>query len=284
MSEKPGASPYMFSTAIVTGGGSGIGKAFCERLAADGVKVAVADLDEARAAEVASDVGGLALACDVGDEAGMAAAIDRAEAELGPVDLFVANAGILSGDGPDGAADAKGLWAAVDDRWQLGWQVNVMAHVYAARRLVPGMIERGGGAFISVASAAGLLAQIGDAMYSVTKHAAVGFAESLAITHGDDGIRVTLVCPQAVDTEMVAVAAEHREASGNAIGGAAVDGVIAPRTVADMAVDAAQEGRFLVLPHPGVSGYMQAKAADYDRWIEGMRQFRRKLKEAVASE
>ena len=275
---------YTFTTAIVTGGGGGIGKAFCQRLAADGVKVAVADLDQERAAEVADEIGGLALGCDVGSESEMTAAIDRAEAELGPIDLFVANAGILSGDGPGGAADAKGLWSAVDDRWQLGWQVNVMAHVYAARRLVPDMIERGGGTFISVASAAGLLAQIGDAMYSVTKHAAVGFAESLAITHGDDGIRVTLVCPQAVDTEMVAEAAKHREASGNAIGGAAVDGVVAPRTVADMAIDAAEEGRFLVLPHPGVSGYMQAKAADYDRWIAGMRQFRRKLRDTVLSD
>ncbi|MEO1245338.1 MAG: SDR family NAD(P)-dependent oxidoreductase [Pseudomonadota bacterium] len=271
----------MYKVAAVTGGASGIGKAFCERLTRDGCRVAVLDLDGDGAARLADELGGIALRCDVGNEAEMTAAIDRVEEELGPVDLFVANAGILSGDGPDGAADAKGLWAAFDDRWETGWQVNVMAHVYAARALVPRMIERGGGTFVSVASAAGLLAQIGDAMYSVTKHAAVGFAESLAITHGDDGIKVTLVCPQAVDTPMVAAAAEHREESGNAIGGAAVDGIVAPETVADMAIAAALEGRFLVLPHPGVAGYMQAKAADYDRWISGMRAFRRKLREST---
>ena len=229
-------------------------------------------------------IGGLAIAPDGGDELQEVAFELGGDpdhvAELGPVDLFVANAGVLAGDGPEGAADARGLWADVDDRWELGWQVNVMAHVYAARVLVPRMVERGGGHFISVASAAGLLAQIGDAMYSVTKHAAVGFAESLAITHGDDGIHVTLVCPQAVDTNMVAVAAAHREASGNAIGGASLDGVIAPETVADMAIEAAREGRFLVLPHAGVADYIRNKAADYDRWIEGMRKLRRKLKSA----
>ncbi len=268
----------MFRVAAVTGGANGIGRAFCERLARDGCRVAVLDLDGDAANRLADDIDGIGVACDVGREADVIAAIERIEAELGPIDVFVANAGVLAGDGAEGAADAKGLWADVDDRWELGWQVNVMAHVYAARLLVPRMIERGGGHFISVASAAGLLAQIGDAMYSVTKHAAVGFAESLAITHGDDGIQVTLVCPQAVDTNMVAVAAAHREASGNAIGGAAIDGVIAPETVADMAIEAARDGRFLVLPHAGVADYIRHKAADYDRWIGAMRKLRRSLK------
>ena len=268
----------MFRVAAVTGGANGIGRAFCERLARDGSRVAVIDLDGDGAQDLAARIGGIGIACDVGKEADVVAAIERTETELGPVDVFVANAGVLAGDGPGGAADARGLWADVDDRWELGWQVNVMAHVYAARALVPRMIGRGGGHFISVASAAGLLAQIGDAMYSVTKHAAVGFAESLAITHGDDGIHVTLVCPQAVDTHMVAVAAAHREASGNAIGGAAIDGVIAPETVADMAVEAAADGRFLVLPHAGVADYIRHKAADYDRWVGAMRKLRRSLR------
>ncbi len=270
-----------FRVAAVTGGASGIGRAFCERLARDGCRVAVLDLDGDGARSLARRVGGIGVGCDVGKEAEVVAAIERTEAELGPVDLFVANAGVLAGDGPGGAADARGLWADVDDRWELGWRVNVMAHVYAARALVPRMIERGGGHFISVASAAGLLSQIGDAMYSVTKHAAVGFAESLAITHGDDGIDVTLVCPQAVDTDMVATAAAHREASGNAIGGAAIDGIIAPDAVADMAIEAAGEGRFLVLPHAGVADYVRHKAADYDRWIGAMRKLRRSLKAAA---
>ena len=269
-----------FGVAVVTGGGGGIGRAFCERLASEGARVAVVDLDAAAAEATAGAVGGLAMPCDVGDEAAVRSMIDRVEAELGPIDVFVNNAGILTGDGPGGAADAHGLWNDTADRWQLGWQVNVMAHVYAARVLVPRMTERGGGHFITVASAAGLLSQIGDSMYSVTKHAAVAFAESLAITHGDDGIRVTLVCPQAVDTNLAREADAHAAESGNAFGAAGMDGILTPGAVANAAVDGALEGRFLVLPHPNVVGYMQAKTADYDRWVGGMRKLRRKLRES----
>jgi NAD(P)-dependent dehydrogenase (short-subunit alcohol dehydrogenase family) len=269
-----------FKVAVVTGGGGGIGSAFCQRLADDGAKVAVVDLDGDRAAATAAKVGGLALASDVGDEAAVQTMIDDVESELGPIDLFVNNAGLITGDGPGGAPDALGLWNDTADRWQLGWQVNVMAHVYSARVLVPRMIQRGGGHFITLASAAGLLSQIGDAMYSVTKHAAVAFAESLAITHGDDGIRVTLVCPQAVDTNLAHEADAHAEESGNAFGAAGVDGILEPEQVANAAVDGALEGRFLVLPHATVADYIQAKAANYDRWIGGMRKLRRNLREA----
>ena len=268
-----------FKVAVVTGGGGGIGRAFSERLAKEGARVAVVDLDPDTAAATAKEVGGIALACDVGDEAALTATIDEVEAALGPIDLFVNNAGIITGDGPGGAADARGLWNDTQDRWQLGWQVNVMAHIYAARALVPRMVERGGGHFITLASAAGLLSQIGDAMYSVTKQAAVAFAESLAITHGDDGIRVTLVCPQAVDTNLAREADAHADESGNAFGAAGLDGILKPEDVANAAVDGAIEGRFLVLPHPRVADYIQAKAADYDRWIGGMRKLRRTLRE-----
>mgnify|MGYP001815495119 FL=1 len=269
-----------FSVAVVTGGGGGIGKAFCQRLANDGAKVAAVDLDEASARATATEVGGMALGCDVGDEAAVRKMIDDVEAELGPIDLFVNNAGIITGDGAEGAADARGLWNDTADRWQLGWQVNVMAHVYAARALLPRMVERGGGHFITLASAAGLLSQIGDAMYSVTKHAAVAFAESMAITHGDEGIRVTLVCPQAVDTNLAREADAHAEESGNAFGAAGVDGILQPEDVANAAVNGALEGRFLVLPHASVADYIQAKAANYDRWVGGMRKLRRNLRES----
>ncbi len=268
-----------FKVAVVTGGGGGIGRAFAERLANDGARVAVADLDLDAAKATAEAVGATAVQCDVGSESAINGLVEQVESELGPIDLFVNNAGILTGDGPDGAADARGLWNDTADRWQLGWQVNVMAHVYSARALVPRMLGRGGGHFITLASAAGLLSQIGDSMYSVTKHAAVAFAESLAITHGDDGIRVTLVCPQAVDTNLAREADEHAEESGNAFGAAEMDGILKPADVANAAIDGALEGKFLVLPHPNVADYMQAKTANYDRWVGGMRKLRRKLAE-----
>ncbi len=268
-----------FKVAVVTGGGGGIGRAFCQRLASEGAKLAVVDVDADAAAQTAGEIDGLSLACDVGDESAMTTMIDEVEAQLGPVDLFVNNAGIITGDGPEGAADAKGLWNDTADRWQLGWQVNVMAHIYSARVLVPRMVERGGGHFITLASAAGLLSQIGDAMYSVTKQAAVAFAESLAITHGDDGIRVTLVCPQAVDTNLAREADAHADESGNAFGAAGLDGILKPEDVANAAVDGALEGKFLVLPHPKVADYIQAKAVNYDRWVGGMRKLRRMLRE-----
>ena len=263
-------------TAVVTGGGHGIGRAICRRLGRDGVKVAVVDLDSDAAAEVAGEIGGIAFPCDVGDEAAVTGLVDAVERELGPIDLFVSNAGVAFGDADRLATSRDGGMLPVPDRWERCWNINVMAHVYAARALVPRMIERGGGYLVNVASAAGLLSQIGDAAYSASKHAAVGFAESLAITHGDQGICVSVVCPQAVATRMIGIEDDSGETEGG-FGGNDVDGVLPPETVADCVVAGIDEGRFLILPHPEVATYVRRKASDHDRWISGMQRLRRKL-------
>jgi NAD(P)-dependent dehydrogenase (short-subunit alcohol dehydrogenase family) len=264
------------NTAVVTGGGHGIGRALCRRLHRDGVKVVVADLDLTAAERVAAEIDGVAIKVDVGDEADMTAMIDKVEETVGPIDMFVSNAGLVFGDGKSGSASADGVLAPVDDRWEISWRVNVMAHVYAARVLVLRMIERGGGYLVNTASAAGLLSSIGDAAYSVTKHAAVGFAEALAIRHGDEGIKVSVVCPQAVATRMLDLAVGPG-ADENVFGGADVDGIMTPEQVADCIVDGVANGQFLIVPHPEVVGYFQRKASDYDRWISGMQRFRRRL-------
>jgi NAD(P)-dependent dehydrogenase (short-subunit alcohol dehydrogenase family) len=264
------------SIAVVTGGGHGIGRALCRRLARDDVKVVVADLEEEAAERVAAEVGGIAHVLDVSDEAAIEALVDSVEGEAGPIDLFVSNAGVGFGDANGNAASREGGTVPVDDRWSACWIVNVMAHVYAARALLPRMIGRGGGHLVNVASAAGLLSQIGDAAYSATKHAAVGFAESLAITHGDQGIKVSVVCPQAVATRMIGIE-DDAETMDGGFGGNDVDGILSSDRVADDIVTGIREGRFLVLPHPQVRGYFQRKAADHDRWIAGMQRFRRKL-------
>jgi NAD(P)-dependent dehydrogenase (short-subunit alcohol dehydrogenase family) len=263
--------------AVVTGGGHGIGRALCKRLARDGVTVVVADLERDAADHVAADVGGIPHVIDVGDEAAVRALVDTVEGDTGAIDLFVSNAGVGFGDADGNAASRGGGMIPVDDRWAACWNINVMAHVYAARALVPRMIERGGGHLVNVASAAGLLSQIGDAAYSATKHAAVAFAESLAITHGEQGVRVSVVCPQAVATRMIGIE-DDAETFDGGFGGNDVDGILSPDQVADDIVAGIREGRFLVLPHPQVQTYFQRKAADYDRWIAGMQRFRRKLK------
>ena len=263
-------------TAVVTGGGHGIGEALCRRLAKDNIKVIVADLDEHAAQTIAAEIDGVAIKVDVGDEAGMTAMIDKVEQSVGPIDMFVSNAGLVFGDGKSGSASADGVLVPVDDRWEISWRVNVMAHVYAARALVPRMIKRGGGYLVNIASAAGLLSSIGDAAYSVTKHAAVGFAEALAIRHGDEGIKVSVVCPQAVATRMLDLAASSG-ANENVFGGADADGIMTPEQVADCIADGVANGQFLIVPHPEVLAYFQRKAADYDRWINGMRRLQRKL-------
>jgi NAD(P)-dependent dehydrogenase (short-subunit alcohol dehydrogenase family) len=262
--------------AVVTGGGHGIGRALCRRLAQDNVKVVVADLDENAAQTVAAEVDGVAVAVDVGSEQSMTKMIDSVEDSVGPIELFFSNAGVVFGDGKSGSASADGVLAPVEDRWDISWRVNVMAHVYAARILVPRMVKRGGGYIVSTASAAGLLSSIGDAAYSVTKHAAVGFAEALAIRHGDEGIKVSMVCPQAVATRMLDLAVGPG-AEENVFGGADVDGIMTPEQVADCVIEGVANGQFLIVPHPEVLGYFQRKARDYDRWIGGMRRFRRKL-------
>lgn len=264
------------SIAVVTGGGHGIGEALCRRFASDGIKVVVADLDKNAADNVAADINGVAYRTDVGDEADVRALIEDVEQNVGPIDLFASNAGVVFGDGKSGSASADGALSKSEDRWNVSWQVNVMAHVYAARALIPRMTERGGGYLINTVSAAGFLSSIGDAAYSVTKHAALGFAEAVAIRHGDDGIRVAVVCPQAVATRMLDFATGPG-AEENVFGGADADGIASPEQVADCVAGGIAEGKFLITPHIEVIGYFQHKAGNYDRWIGGMRKLRRRL-------
>ena len=263
--------------AVVTGGGHGIGRAIVRRLREEGAEVVVADIDGSAAERVARETGGHAIAVDVAVEAELEDLVRTVERDLGPIDLFVSNAGVGYGDADGMAASARGGVNPIDDRWQVSWQVNVMAHVYAARALVPRMIARGGGKLVTVASAAGLLSQVGDAAYSATKAAAVSFAESLAIAHGEDGIHVAVVCPQAVATRMIGMPDDSVN-SGGGFGGNDVDGILEPGVVAAHVVDAIREKRFLVLPHPEVAEYVCRKAADRDRWIGGMQRFRQRLK------
>ncbi len=260
--------------AIVTGGAHGIGRALCRALHFEGCRVVVADLDMEAAVAVAAEVDGLPLKMDVTREEDIVAAVDRVEREMGPVELFVSNAGVGFGDGPEGAA------SATNDIWRTCLDIHLMAHVYAARILVPRMIKRGGGCLVHVSSAAGMLCQIGDAAYTASKHAAVGFAESLAITHGDDGIQVCLVCPQAVATRLIGIDEDTEiEDGAGGFGGNDVDGILSAEYVADCILAGIQEGRFLIIPHPQVRTYVQRKAEDHDRWIEGMQRFRRKTGE-----
>jgi len=245
---------------VVTGAASGIGRAMVKRYNAEGAKLVVsADLDGEGAAKTAADHGGIAFTTDVSREADIQSLIETVEADHGPIDLFCSNAGIGIGGGAE----------APNEGWQKIWEVNVMAHVWAARHLIPRMIERGGGYLLNTSSAAGLLSQIGSAPYAVTKHAAVGLAEWLALTHGDDGIKVSVLCPQAVRTAMTA---------GNPDGVASIDGMMEPDEAVDACVEAIRAESFLVLPHKEVLKYMRNKTADYDRWIGGMRKLNRAYK------
>ena len=258
--------------ALVTGGAHGIGRALCRALHIEGARLAVADLDIACAEIVATEVNGLALKVDVSREDEIGAAIEQTEEKLGPIDIFVSNAGVAFGDGPDGAASAP------NEHWRACLDINLMAHVYAARAMIPRMKQRGGGCLVNVSSAAGLLSQIGEAAYTASKHASVGFAESLAITHGEEGIQVCLVCPQAVATRLIGVDEDTEVEDGSGgFGGNDVDGILSAEYVADCILAAIQEERFLVLPHPQVTTYFQRKADDHERWISGMQRFRRSL-------
>ncbi len=254
---------------VVTGGASGIGKALASRFVAEGAKaVVIADLNGDAVSAVASDIGAQSFAVDVRDESAIASMVSAVESEHGQIDLFCSNAGIIGVDGDP-------WWATGADNalWQRMWEIHVMSHVYAARACLPTMIARGEGYFLNTASAAGLLAQIGSAPYSVTKHAAVSFAESLSITHGDDGIKVSCLCPQAVDTAMTA---------GTEGGGVAgVDGMLSAEAVAEVVVQGLDAESFLILPHPEVEEYRQNKARSYDRWLGGMRKLRRLFTDPV---
>jgi NAD(P)-dependent dehydrogenase (short-subunit alcohol dehydrogenase family) len=239
---------------VVTGAASGIGAALARRFALEGARgVVVADVQPTPLEVVAADSGGFAVECDVTDEEQVRALVDRAEERFGHIDLFCSNAGIVV----PGGADAS------DDDWHRSLDVNVMAHVYAARVMVPRMVERGGGYLLQTASAAGLLTQIGSAPYSVTKHAALALAEWLSVTYGDRGIKVSVLAPQAVRTAMT---------MGTRDGGVAgVDGMLEPDAVADAVVRGLASEAFLILPHPQVLEYFRRKASDYDRWLAGMR-------------
>lgn len=246
--------------AVVTGGASGIGAALARAFAKEGAQVAVADLNGAGANEVAAEVGGIALTIDVSIEADNKRLIEEAENILGPIDLFCANAGIALG----------GSEQSPDEAWERMWRVNFLSHVYAARHLIPRWKERGGGYLLVTASAAGLLSNLGAAQYSVTKHAAVAFAEWLSITYGDEGIRVSCLCPQGVLTPILDLVSEVNEFLRST--------AITPEQVAaDVVIGIAAE-RFLILPHPEVAQYEQRRAGDRDRWLEGMRQLSRNLK------
>lgn len=238
-------------TVVVTGAAGGIGKAMAERFATEGALVVCADIDAAGAQRVAEKLGGHSFRCDVESESDTRILIENVEAEIGPIDLFCANAGILTLGGLD----------VPNDEWYRIWNINVMSHVWAARHLVPRMVSRGGGYFLMTASAAGLLNQPGAAPYGVTKHAAVGFAEWLALTYGPQGVRVSVLCPQAVRSEMT-------RGFENSV--AAIDGMLEPEIVAENCLEAIEDERFLILPHPQVQDYMQMKTADYDRWLDGM--------------
>ena len=241
---------------VVTGGASGIGRALARRFKQEGAKhIVVADLQEEMAGEVAREIDGLAVACDVTSEAEIQNLIATAEQAYGPIDIFCSNAGLAQMGGED----------SPDEDWRLNWDTHVMAHVYAARAVAPKMAARGSGYLVNTASAAGLLSHVNSAPYSVTKHAAIAFAEWLSIAYGDRGVRVSVLCPQAVRTAML----KDREE-----GVASVDGVLEPEQLADTVIETMDREAFLILPHPKVLGYLQRKTDDYDRWLAGMRKLR----------
>lgn len=260
----------MSRRAVVTGGAGGIGAAIAELLAARGDDVLIADLDEARLEETGRRIGVEFLATDVASASGIDSLISYADQTLGGIDLYVANAGIFSGFGLE----------ASEPEWAASWDVNVMAHVRAAQALLPRWLEAGSGQFAVTASAAGLLTQLGSPTYSVTKHAAVGFAEWLAATYGDRGIQVTCLCPMGVQTPMIEGSQSTSEGPDSVLGRRAVTtagDVLSPEYVATVLLDAIDEERFLALPHADVARMFAQKAQDHDRWLSGMQWFRNSL-------
>jgi len=244
---------------VVTGGANGIGRALCHRFAKEGAQaVVVADIDSQGTTRVADEINGFAAKCDVSNEAEIQSLVAMATEKFGRVDIFCSNAGIGAAGGPE----------APNPEWERSWEINVMAHIYAARAVLPQMLSRKEGYLLQTVSAAGLLTQIGSAPYSVTKHAALGFAEWLAVTYGDQGIRVSALCPQGVKTDMLLKA----QFAGGAF---LLEGALEPDQVADDVMKAIAEEKFLILPHPETAKYFQNKANDYERWIRGMRKLMR---------
>jgi NAD(P)-dependent dehydrogenase (short-subunit alcohol dehydrogenase family) len=252
---------------VVTGAASGIGRALCERFAKEqAAAIVVSDVNEVGIAETVGRIGGeteaLGIPCDVGKEQDVNKLVQETLARFDHIDLFCSNAGIFTPGDENVSTEA----------WQQIWDINVMAHVFAARAVLPAMLERGEGYLLNTSSAAGLLSQVGSAPYAVTKHAAIGFAEWLSITYGDRGIKVSALCPQAVRTAMTADSEEG--------GVAGLDGMLEPEQLADTVIQTLAEERFLVLPHPEVLTYMQRKAGDYDRWLKGMRRLQERFVES----
>lgn len=250
---------------VVTGAARGIGRAIAMRMAAEGARVVVNDLDAAAVAEVAEDIGGHAVAGDAATEGGVEALVDAAREHLGAVDIYFANAGIDLGQGLDTGADD----------WARALEVNVMAHVRAAQQLVPTWLKTGAGRFVVTASAAGLLTMLGNAPYSVTKHASVAFAEWLAATYGHRGITVQALCPQGVRTQMLDNAGPLQELLSH-------DTALEPEQVAELVWQALHDDRFLILPHPEVRSYYERRATDTDRWLAGMRKLQQRLDEQMS--
>ncbi|MDO5503128.1 MAG: SDR family oxidoreductase [Actinomycetia bacterium] len=251
---------------VVTGAAGGIGEALARMMSERGARVVISDIDAERAHGVAERLGATLIAGDAASEEGVTALIETVTEEVGPIDAWFANAGVDLG---------RGLGSAEED-WARSWQINVMAHVRAARLLVPGWVERGAGWFISTASAAGLLTMIDAPAYSVTKHGAVAFAEWLSATYRHQGVRVHTICPQGVQTSMLERAGELQSILGR-------DRVLTPDEVAEATWEAMQEGRLLVLPHPEVREYYRARAHDTDGWIAGMNRLQQKLESASDS-
>ena len=282
------------TVSIITGGASGIGKALCERFVDEGAAaVVVADRDEQGAAQVARALNATAsngtgangtsaattatttatitsAALDVSDEAAVGQLVDKTVSEHGRIDVFVSNAGYVT----------QGGLEVANEEIQRMWEVHVMAHIYAARAAIPHMVANGGGYLLNTASAAGLLTQLGSMQYSVTKAAAVSLGEWLAITYGERGVRVSMLCPQAVETNILANSPDNlggQQSARGTPGAAAGDGVLAPEVLADSVVETMRQERFLVLPHPEVHTYVERKASDIDRWLSGMQRYQSRL-------
>ncbi|HVR32189.1 MAG TPA: SDR family oxidoreductase [Acidimicrobiia bacterium] len=247
---------------VVTGGGNGIGEGMVRRFVAEGANVLAADLDAEAVRSVAEETGSLGVAADVSMEESIFELVETAESELGPIDLFCSNAGI----GPSGGVEMS------NEMWQKIWEINTMSHVYAARACLPGMLARGEGYLLQTVSAAGLLTNLGAAAYSVTKHAALAFAEWVSVTYGDRGIKVSALCPQFVQTDLLAdLASDPNVAQW------VKTSTISVEEVAEAVVRGLEAERFLILPHPEVETFFQRKATDYDRWLAGMRKLQASL-------